>query len=57
MHDAPRRDAINAQWLAVRAWPCGYNGERRRLVPDLGLLQQPLEQVPLRTAQLEWHAL
>jgi len=45
MHNVDERDAINAQWLSVRTWPCGYGGVKRRLCPDLGLLQQPLEQV------------
>ena len=42
------RDELLTEWcslLGFRIWPCTKDGKRRRLWPDLGLMQQPIEDV------------
>ena len=47
LHSA-ERDELLTEWCSVlgfRIWPCTKDGKRRRLWPDLGLMQQPIEDV------------
>ena len=53
LHSAERESGVLFEWIHLRVWPfIGIDGKRRRLMPDLGLMQQPIAEVT-RAAELE----